>query len=110
MAQDQAASSFRVHLEPLTRFATQLDHQLGAMDRPAAALAALSQRPLPLGLFAEGDALGRQHHAATVQLMQLTQAIRDALVFTAEVTRTVATQYQRFDEAVADGYRSVTGG
>jgi hypothetical protein len=80
------------------------------VDRPASALAALNQQPLPLGLFAEAESLGRQHRAATVQLLGLIQSVRDALGFTTQVTRTVATQYQRFDEAVADSYRSLTGG
>jgi len=110
MTQGSGNASFRVHLESLTAFVAALDSQLDALGRPAGALAGLTQQPLPWGLFAEADSLGRQHEAAAAQMADLIQSVRDSIGFVRQVTRTVATQYQNYDEAVAGSYRSVNGG
>jgi hypothetical protein len=101
---------FAVHLQSLERFAAELESQLDAMSKPSDRLAGMAGRALPLGQFAEADALGARQMSAAEQMHGLLQAVREAVGFAGDVTRTIAAAYQRFDQQAADGYGALTPG
>jgi hypothetical protein len=71
--------SFSVHLQSLTDFARELQTQLDGMGGPMDQLTQLAGAPVLLGEFAEN------------------------------VTRTVATGYERLDDDLASGMQVTTG-
>ncbi len=97
---------FEVHLQSLERFAAELEGQMDAMRPPGDRLAVLAGLRLPLGRFAEADALATRQAEAAQQMYGLLQAVREAVSFAGQVTRTVAAAYQRFDQQAAAAYGS----
>nr|MDT0661552.1 hypothetical protein [Micromonospora sp. DSM 115978] len=102
--------SFRVHLQSLVDFADELATQLDALRGPTDRLTVLGGRPLALGLFAPAVPLGQRHAGTADQMQDLLIGVRHAVAFAEEVTRTIATEYQRYDEQVAAAYRSLGTG
>ena len=58
----------------------------------------LTQHDLALGSFGEAYGLGTHHARIAEQMYSLMQAVRQAVGFAGEVTTTVVTSYQRFDQ------------
>lgn len=98
---DGADHSFRVHLQSLKDFATDLETQLDAIGKPSDGLAALAGHPMRLGAFAEADSLRDHHLAAVHQMHDLLGNVKEALGFAGDVTTTVATGYEHADEDIA---------
>ena len=98
------AGFFRVHLQSLDDFGQELQSQLDALRRPADRLATLSGQQLPLGDFAEANALADRHAGAIEQMTGLMRAVLAAVAFAGEVTNTVAASYQQFDQQAAAAY------
>ncbi len=92
------SKSFRVHLQSLETFAQELRTQLDGLRAPLDRLAALTQYDLALGSFGEAYGLGTHHARIAEQMYSLMQAVRQAVGFAGEVTTTVVTSYQRFDQ------------
>jgi hypothetical protein len=95
---------FNVHLQSLERFANELEGQLDAMRKPSDRLGELAGQELPLGRFAEAYALGLRQLTAAQQMYGLLQAVREAVGFAGEVTRTITASYRQFDQQAAGGY------
>jgi hypothetical protein len=104
------AGFFQLHVKSLERFAAELDTQLDALRGPTDRLTVLAGTELPLGGFAEAQALGQRELTVTRQMLPLLQALRDAVAFAGEVTRAVAGQYQQFDERAVAAYGSAASG
>lgn len=93
--------SFFVHLQSLTNFAVELATQLDGMFRPMDQLTSIADEPLALGDFGEAASLGESHLAAIAEMHGLLEQAKQAIAFAEEVTKTVATGYQRADEDIA---------
>jgi hypothetical protein len=92
---------FSVHLQSLERFAVELETQLDGMRRPSERLAALAEQELPMGAFNEAYSLTLCELTTAEQMYALLQAVREAVGFAGEVTRTIAAAYQNFDQQAA---------
>jgi hypothetical protein len=107
-ASTAADVGFRVHLDSLERFVQELDTQIEGLRMPADRLAVLTERQLPLGAFGEAYELSVRHLTVADQMYSVLQAVREAVGFAGEVTRTVATAYQRFDTQATASLSTVT--
>jgi hypothetical protein len=94
-------TSFSVHLESLEGFAQELQTQLDGLRAPLDRLAVLNREDLALGSFGEAYGLGAHHARIAEQMYTLLQAVRQAVGFAGEVTGTVVTSYQRYDQQAA---------
>jgi len=92
---------FSVHLQSLESFAQELQTQLDGLRAPLDRLAVLTQHDLALGSFGEAYGLGTHHARIAEQMYTLMQAVRQAVGFAGEVTNTVVTSYQKFDQQSA---------
>jgi hypothetical protein len=92
---------FSVHLQSLESFAQELQTQLDGLRAPLDRLAVLTQQDLALGSFGEAYGLGTHHARIAEQMYTLMQAVRQAVGFAGEVTNTVVTSYQKFDQQSA---------
>jgi hypothetical protein len=101
--------SFSVHLESLTDFARELQTQLDGMGSPMDQLTQLAGAPVLLGDFGEANSLEARTKAAVAEMHGLLDQVRQAIEFAENVTRTVATGYQRLDDDLASGMQVTTG-
>ncbi|AHH99422.1 hypothetical protein GCM10010174_20610 [Kutzneria viridogrisea] len=97
--------SFAVHLESLTRFAEELRTQLDGVGKPMDQLAGLAGKPVLLGDFGEALSLHERTRAAIGEMHGLLDQVRQAIEFAQNVTKTVATGYERLDEDISAGMR-----
>jgi hypothetical protein len=99
-------AGFSVHLQSLEAFAQELAAQLDAMQRPSDRLYVLAGQGLPLGEFGEAHVLAARHAEVAGQMHALLSAVQEAVAFASEVTKTIATSYQSFDEGAAANYQN----
>ena len=99
-----AEQSFLVHLQSLLDFARELDGQFQAVRRPTDDLASLANLPVLLGDFAEAGALRAQYAVAARQMYELLDAVRGAIGFADDVTKTISDSYQHYDHHIAGLY------
>ncbi|MFC0545671.1 hypothetical protein [Kutzneria chonburiensis] len=101
--------SFSVHLQSLTDFARELQTQLDGMGGPMDQLTQLAGAPVLLGEFGEANSLEARTKAAVAEMHGLLDQVRQAIEFAENVTKTVATGYERLDDDLASGMQVTTG-
>jgi hypothetical protein len=89
--------TFSVHLQALQQFEQELQTQLEGLTKPLDRIASVAQSEPPLGSFPEGQTLAARHLAVASQMYTVLQAVRQAVAFAGEVTKTVTATYQKFD-------------
>src|SRR5262245_38153618 len=103
-----ANESFAVDLQSLTDFAGELATQLSGMTQPLSQLDSLVDHKLLLGEFGEAYSLWDDHGIAVSEMYVLVGRARDAIEFANEITGTVSTAYQHYDDTVGSAIRTVT--
>jgi hypothetical protein len=104
------SEAFAVHLQSLTDFANELTTQLAGMVQPLAQMDSLVDNDLLLGEFTEAYSLWTEHGLAVSEMYVLIGQARDAIQFANEITETVSTAYQHYDDGVTATMSSVTAG
>jgi hypothetical protein len=99
--------SFAVDLQSLTDFTEELATQLSGMTQPLAHLDSLVDHKLRLGEFGEAYSLWDNHGIAVAEMFILVGQARDAIGFAGEITRTVSTAYQHYDDTVTGALSTV---
>jgi hypothetical protein len=99
-----ANESFAVDLQSLTDFARELATQMSGMTQPQAHLDSLVDHRLRLG---EAYSLWDDHGIAVSEILILVGQVKDAIEFAGEITKTVSTAYQHYDDAVTGALSSV---
>lgn len=102
------ANHFSVSLESLTAFTEELTTQLSGMGQPLTRLRTLTGGDLRLGQFPEADSLWHNHDVAADEMSVLVGQARDAVDFAKEITKSVTTAYQHYDDHVATGIGSAS--
>lgn len=95
-----SAEAFAVNLQSLTDFANELATQLSGMVQPLSQLDSLVDHELRLGEFGEAYSLWTEHGLAVSQMYVLIGQARDAIEFANEITKTVSTAYQHYDDTL----------
>lgn len=104
-----ANEAFTVNLESLTAFSAELTTQLSGMAQPQGHLDTLTGGDILFGKFSEADSLWQNHDVAVEQMSVLVGQARDAIGFAEEITNSVSSAYQHFDDYVNTAINA-TGG
>lgn len=104
-----ASEGFTVNLESLTAFSEELTTQLSGMSQPLGHLNTLTGGDIHLGKFPEADSLWQNHDTAVDQMSALVGQARDAIDFAEEITKSVHTAYEHFDDGVNAAINTVGG-
>ncbi len=99
-----ADQSFQVHLRSLQEFARELEAQFEAARKPFDDVSSLNGAQLPLGEFSEAAALRERHRVAVNQMRDLIDAVRSAISFATDVTKTISESYEAYDDHIAGLY------
>jgi hypothetical protein len=94
---------FSVHLTSLLDFANELQTQIEGIAAPMDGLAAQSGVQPRYGAFTEAWMLAESQQAALEEMYSLLGQVREAITFSEDVTKTVASGYQQADQDVAAG-------
>ncbi|MFI7672952.1 hypothetical protein [Actinophytocola sp. NPDC049390] len=102
--------AFAINLDSLTTFTHELGTQLSGMAQPKGHLDALTVAAMLLGTFGEAQSLRTNHDVAVDEMSVLVGQARDAIDFAAEITKSVTTSYEHYDDEVAAAVRNAAHG
>ena len=93
-----AHEGFHVDLESLTAFSAELTTQLSGMTQPISHLQSLTGEVIEFGAFSEAKLLWHNHDTAAQKMTTLVGQARDAIDFAEEITKSVHSSYDHFDD------------
>ena len=93
-----AHEGFHVDLESLTAFSEELKTQLSGMTTPLSHLTSLTGEVIEFGAFSEAKLLWHNHDTAAEKMTTLVSQARDAIDFAEEITKSVHSSYDHFDD------------
>lgn len=93
-----AHEGFHVDLESLTAFSEELTTQLSGMTQPIGHLHSLTGETIEFGAFSEAKLLWHNHDTAAEKMTTLVGQARDAIDFAEEITKSVHSSYDHFDD------------